>query len=132
MTACAAVLPLLFLGILVLFITTMVPRTGRPLLGEVFGKLFDTNHEDRALDQLREHRAVRPASLAMRLVAAAARFLPVTDRARYLEEFLGELSELSSSGAGRTQQVRYAVSQLLRIPVMRGIMRADRRTRVTP
>jgi RNA polymerase sigma-70 factor (ECF subfamily) len=66
------------------------------------------------LDNAREQgRVRRVAAPAAGLLGAGARLFPAADRARYDEEYRGELWDLAQSGAGRIKQLRYALHQLL-------------------
>lgn len=69
---------------------------------------------------------------AGRLVVAAARLLPAMERARYSEEYLCELWDIASAGAGRRQQLRYAIHQLLRIASLRATSLTPRRRKASP
>jgi hypothetical protein len=75
-------------------------------------------------------RAGHPARVPSRLVAMAARLLPVPDRARYSEEFQGELAELAKAGAGRWQQLAYAARQLTGAVQLRSALAGARRRSV--
>lgn len=65
-------------------------------------------------------RSGRIAPLTGHLLAAAARLLPVGDRARYGEEFRSELAEIARAGAGRRPQLAYAVRQVMSVRRLRG------------
>lgn len=92
--------------------------------------------ELRALLSFRPDGAGRPrcrtgltlSRAAVRLVTLSARALPAEDHARYAEEFQRDLWELSAAGAGRGDQFRYAVRQLIRAP---GTRRALKRSRAS-
>jgi hypothetical protein len=71
--------------------------------------------------------AVRIAPSANRLLTAAARLLPADGRARYAEEYATELWEIAETGAGRRQQIHYALRQLIRAAPLRSSVRAPRR-----
>ncbi len=64
------------------------------------------------------------AGAAARVATWAVRILPVADRARYGEEFRGELWELAAAGGGRRQQFRHAVVLLFHGPRLRGELKA--------
>jgi hypothetical protein len=76
--------------------------------------------------------AVRLAAPAVRLAAAAVRLLPATDRARYGEEFRNELRELAAAGAGRRQQIGYALRQFRCAVPLRLAVRVPRRRKASP
>ena len=76
--------------------------------------------------------AVVEAWSARKVVGIAARLVQVDHRARYAEEFRGELHELAAAGAGRIRQLNYAVSQLLRAPALRIELRSGRRRSASP
>jgi hypothetical protein len=80
----------------------------------------------------RQQRTCSIASSAGRLLAAAARLLPAADRGRYAEEYRSELWEIASTGTGRLQQVRYAVSQLARAAHLRAAVMTPRRRNASP
>jgi len=65
------------------------------------------------------------------VLAVAVRLLPAADRARYAEEFLGELRDLARSGGGRGR-LRYALRQLLRTVLMGLALRSPRRRSAAP
>jgi len=77
---------------------------------------------------------VRPrvAPLAARLLTMAARLLPEADRARYAEEFRGELWEMAVAGAGRWGQLGCAARVLARARETRAALRAPARRRAVP
>jgi hypothetical protein len=84
-------------------------------------------------DADREQRpAVHVAPSAGQMLAATARLLPAADRGRYLEECRAELWEIASAGAGRRQQIRYAVHVLIRVAPLRAAVLAPRRRNATP
>lgn len=111
---------------------------GRPRAREELAAMVEQAHrrvvELRALLFFRAGGAGRSRSrtglavsgTAVRLVTWAVRALPAEDHARYAEEFQRELWELAATGAGRGQQFRYAVRQLVRTPRTRGALRASR------
>jgi len=70
--------------------------------------------------------------LAGHLLAAAARLLPASDRARYAEEFRSELAEIARAGAGRRPQLAYAARQLMSARRLRADLRAPRRRGAVP
>ena len=75
----------------------------------------------------------RPVALsATRLLTAAARLLPVGERARYAEEYRSELWELAQAGAGRIRQLCYALRQLRSAPSMGFAVRSPRRRSAAP
>jgi hypothetical protein len=49
-----------------------------------------------------------------------------------LEECRAELWEIASAGAGRRQQIRYAVHVLIRVAPLRAAVLAPRRRNATP
>jgi hypothetical protein len=63
--------------------------------------------------------ARRVAPPARRLAAVATWLLSTRERARYGEEYRSELHELAASGAGRCQQLGYAVRLLMRAVPLR-------------
>ncbi|MGH3878198.1 MAG: hypothetical protein ACRDSK_14300 [Actinophytocola sp.] len=65
--------------------------------------------------------------VSVRLVSAAARIIPVAERARYREEFEAELVELA--GAGRLRRLRHAVRVLVRAVPLRWELRRRLRGR---
>lgn len=67
------------------------------------------------------------ATAARFLLAAAARLLPATDRGRYAEEYQAELWDLAQAGAGRVQQLRYALRQFRNVVSVRVALRSPRR-----
>ena len=80
------------------------------------------------LDNAREQgRVRRVASPAAGLLGAGTRLFPAADRARYDEEYRGELWELAQSGAGCIRQLRYALHQLLGTLPMSFTLRYPRR-----
>jgi hypothetical protein len=84
------------------------------------------------IPELEQRRARRVAPSAGRLLAVAARLLPAADRGRYAEEYRSELWEIARGGAGRRQQVRYAVSQLTRVAHLRCAVMTPRRRNASP
>jgi hypothetical protein len=62
------------------------------------------------------------------LLTAAAGLLPAADRARYGEEYRSELWDLARSGAGRLQQLGYALRQLRRALPAGLALRSPRRS----
>jgi hypothetical protein len=76
--------------------------------------------------------AVHVAAPAVRLVAGAARLLPAADRPRYREEYHNELWEMAATGAGRRQQLAYAIRQVLRIMPLRFAVLTPRRRGARP
>jgi hypothetical protein len=70
--------------------------------------------------------------LARRLLAAAARLLPASDRARYAEEFRSELTEIARSGAGRGPQLAYAARVVMSARRLHADLRAPRRRGAVP
>ncbi|MEV4349818.1 hypothetical protein AB0J83_35620 [Actinoplanes sp. NPDC049596] len=64
-------------------------------------------------------RPAAPSHLAVILVKMAINLLSVSDRPRYLEEFLGELFELAATGSQPGEQLSYAVRLLRRMPALR-------------
>lgn len=81
----------------------------------------DTNREYLQQNQ------VRIASSAERVVAIAARSLPVRDRGRYTEEFRGELWDLAEASASQIQQVAYAIRVFVRMKRLRHELESPRR-----
>lgn len=65
-----------------------------------------------------------------RLAGVAARLLPEGARARYAEEYRGELVELAAAGAGRRNQFGYALRLLTRAPLLRAELRTASRHRM--
>jgi hypothetical protein len=74
----------------------------------------------------------RVVPLARRLLVAAARLLPASDRTRYAEEFRSELTEIARAGAGRGPQLAYAVRVVMSARRLHADLRAPRRRRVVP
>jgi hypothetical protein len=72
------------------------------------------------------------ARTPVRLAGVAARLLPAAARARYREEYQGELAELAVAGAGRRNQFGYALRLLTRAPLLRAELRSASRRRVVP
>jgi hypothetical protein len=72
-----------------------------------------------------------PGLSAGRLVAAAARLLPVRERARYAEEFRAELWEIAQAG-GRRAQLAYAVRQVMAAWRLSAELRVPRRRGAAP
>jgi hypothetical protein len=68
----------------------------------------------------------------VRVAAAVARLLPVTDRPRYGEEYRGELWELAASGRGRCQQILCALCQFRCVVPLRFAVLAPRRKKASP
>lgn len=87
-----------------------------------------------------EHRPTKHvARSALSLLAAAARLLPATARARYTEEYRSELWDLADSGAGlmrqlrsRMRQLRYALNQLASARRMRLALRSPHSRNAAP
>lgn len=92
---------------------------------------LDVEHSRARLPSGR-HPAIRVAPSARRLVVAATRLLPAADRARYAEEYATELWEIAYAGAGRRQQIRYALRQFTCAPHLRSALRSPRQKRATP
>jgi hypothetical protein len=61
------------------------------------------------------------------LAAAAARLIPAGSQARYAEEYLVELRDMASAGAGLKGQLGYGLRLLIRSPLLRTELRAARR-----
>ena len=76
--------------------------------------------------------ARRVAPSAGRLAAVAAWLLPAGERARYGEEYRSELHDLAGAGAGRRQQLAYAVRLLVRAMPLRLAVLAPRRGKASP
>ena len=93
-------------------------------------KLLRLTLTDRPDDRRSEAKPV--ASSASGLLAAAAKPLPVADRARYAEEYRRELWELAQSGAGSLRQLRYALRQVLHTLPMSFALRSPRRKSAAP
>jgi hypothetical protein len=74
----------------------------------------------------------RVARAAVGLVATASWLLPASDRARYAEECLRELWDITKSGAGCLLQLKYALRLLLRALPMRLALRSPRRRSAAP
>ena len=91
-----------------------------------------TRDLDRAIRACRRSEAKRVVPLAAGLLEAAARLLPVSDRARFAEEYASELQELAQRGAGRRQQLHYALRQLRRALPMGLALRSPRRRSAAP
>jgi hypothetical protein len=72
--------------------------------------------QDSALDM---HSTPAVARTAVRLVGLAAGFAPPDERARYAEEYAGELWEISEAGASRREQLAHAFRVLLKAPGVR-------------
>lgn len=72
------------------------------------------------------------ARTPVRLAGVAARLLPEGSRARYTEEYQGELAELAAAGAGRRNQFGYALRLLTRAPLLRVELRTPSRRRMMP
>jgi DNA-binding CsgD family transcriptional regulator len=70
--------------------------------------------------------ARQPTLSGCRLSAVAAWLLPAGERARYGEEYRSELHELATAGAGRRQQLGYAVRLLVRAAPLRVAVLAPR------
>lgn len=79
-----------------------------------------------------EGRRVETARFAGRLVAAAARILPVMDQVRYGEEFRAELAEVARAGGGRWYQTAYAVRLLASAWSLRAELRDPQQRRALP
>jgi hypothetical protein len=84
-----------------------------------------TAHEPAATEDRPREVAVTP--MACQLVAVAARLLPAAHRARYAEEFQGELWDLAEAGAGRWRQTASAAHQLTKAGHLRTELKAPRR-----
>ncbi len=69
------------------------------------------------------------APLAAGLVTVAVRLLPAADRARYAEELLAELWQLTPSRWGRLTQLRYGLRQLVNGFALGRTLRSPRRAR---
>ena len=74
----------------------------------------------------------RVVPTAERLTTAAARLLPVRERARYAEEFRSELWEIAQTGGGRRVQLAYAARQVMSARRLRTGLRALRRRGAAP
>lgn len=87
---------------------------------------------EQGLEQQERAPSTRIAPSAGRLLMAASRLLPPSDRARYAEEYQSELWELASAGASRAEQLRYATRQALRAAQVRGEVLAPRSKSAAP
>lgn len=83
-------------------------------------------------DEDEREEAIRIASSAAGLLAAAVRLLPAGPRTRYSEEYQAELNELVRAGARRPQQVLYALRQLRSAPQLGAALRSPRRGGAVP
>jgi hypothetical protein len=97
----------------------------------------DGNHthhspEVTSSDKRRQRGQVGMAWSASQLVSVAAQLLPTPDRARYDEEFRGELWDLAEAGAGRRRQIGYAGRQLTRAPRLRMELKNPRQRKASP
>ena len=111
-----------------MFVTTRIlVRVLDSVLGNALAVLAAALAVGRPSHADRQHAAGRIAPSASCLLAAAARLLPDADRARYAEEFRSELGELAGAGAGRWQQMRYALCQLRSAPQLSRALRSPRR-----
>jgi len=74
------------------------------------------------------HPTVHVTGSARRLVEVASRLLPTTDRARYSKEYRSELWDLAAAGAGRRQQIGYALRQFrCAVPLRFAVLSPHRR-----
>jgi len=80
----------------------------------------------------RRVKARRVAPSACRLTIVAAWLLPAGQRARYGEEYRSELYDLAAGGAGRRQQLGYALRLLGRAGPLRLAVLAPRRGKASP
>ena len=80
----------------------------------------------------RQHGTGRVAPSAGHLLAAAARLLPATDRARYAEEYRSELWEIARAGQPRRRQIGYAARQAASSLRLRAELRTPRRRKASP
>jgi WhiB family transcriptional regulator, redox-sensing transcriptional regulator len=71
----------------------------------------------------------RPVRWAGRLAGMAAQVLPAEHRARYQEEFAGELYELAEAGAPRRRQLAHALRLVDRAWILRAELRVPVRVR---
>ena len=76
--------------------------------------------------------ARQPTLSGCRLSAVAAWLLPAGERARYGEEYRSELHDLAAAGAGRRQQLGYAIRLLVRAMPLRLAMLAPRHGKASP
>ncbi len=88
--------------------------------------------QEEGLEQQEQAPSARIAPSAGRLLMAASRLLPPSDRVRYAEEYESELWELASAGASRAEQLRYAKRQALRAAQVRGEVLAPRSKSAAP
>ena len=79
-----------------------------------------------------QHGAEQVVPLAGHLLSAAPRLLPVSDRARYAEEFYSELSEIARAGAPRRVQLAYAVRVVVSARRVRAELRVPQRRKAAP
>jgi hypothetical protein len=80
----------------------------------------------------RRRQAVRLAPVAERLLAAAARLLPDSDRVRYAGEFGSELWEIAHAGGRRRAQLAYATRQVRSAWRLGRELQAPQRRRAVP
>jgi hypothetical protein len=78
------------------------------------------------------HRFVQTAAPARGLVVAASWLLPAALRARYGEEYRSELWDLAAAGAGRRQQLGYALRQFRCAVPLRFAVLSPRHRRAAP
>lgn len=114
-----------------------VRTDGRPRAREELARRVEQAHrrvvELRALlffkpaatGRMRGREGLMVSGTAVRLMTWAVRALPEKNHARYAEEFQRELWELAATGAGRGQQFRYAVRQLIHTPRTRRALRSS-------
>jgi hypothetical protein len=112
--------------------TTHVRPYYRKAKSALIATTFVLRARPRALGISDRGHPARPGRSVSGLVGAAAFLLPVTDRARYAEEYRSELWDLAQSGAGRLRQLLYALRQLRRAIPMGLALRSPRRRSAAP
>ncbi len=113
------------------------PRIGQYLFCEACGWNFTAPRfipsDPSPINALAEKRRARTeVRVAGRLVAAAARVLPVGDRTRYAEELRSELWEIARAGGGWRPQLGHAARLVIAAPRLRAGLRIPRRRGAVP
>jgi DNA-binding CsgD family transcriptional regulator len=115
---------------------TFESATRRDDLMPVVDGLIEPGQKERSVApdaRSREKAPVRQPTLSgCRLSAVAAWLLPAGERARYGEEYRSELHDLAAAGAGRRQQLGYAVRLLVRAAPLRVAVLAPRHGKASP